>query len=144
MHKVFLTANLDASLFAWTIFSFHHSRLFSRSFLTSRSLTNSSLLASFNSSAQFVLLSWGTSAWLRNQLARLSKVLLCNLWLQSPCLSFARRFAAMYRILQNTPATASAVPPDRHRGDNQTKSAHQTCSNAADTESIKNCKLQTE
>ena len=52
---------------------------------------------------------------------RLSKVLLCNLWLQPPRLSFTRRFTAMYRILQNTPAAALAVPPDRYRGDNQRK-----------------------
>ena len=66
---------------------------------------------------------------------RLSKALLCNLRLQPPCLPFARRFAAMYRISQNTPAAASAVPPDRHRGDNQTKNAHQTYRNAAQTPS---------
>ena len=84
--------------------------------------------------------------WFRKTLGcvRLSKVVLCNLWMQPPCMSFARRFTAMYRILQNTPAAASAVPPDRHRGDNQTKSVHQTRSNAADAKSIKNCELQNE
>ena len=63
---------------------------------------------------------------------RLSRVYTCNLELQLPRLNFARKVAAIHRFVQKTLAAASAVPPDQHRGDNRTRSAHQTCSQAAD------------
>ena len=49
------------------------------------------------------------------------------------------RVAATYRFVQNTLAVAWAAPPDQRRGDSRTRSAHQTCSKAADAKSITNC-----